>query len=189
MILAVAAIWFLVFLPSFVKGDASKAESKPQRVKVETEVATQLSERAQMALRARRGRAILAILTATSFVVAGLASLATIADGSGLVVALASGVSTAVFAWLTARSNRNYRELLTGAVRKTIPLTAPKATRVKVEQTENNNGFQPTEVPKQTYLQTGAIEIVELAEVVSLEPKEVPIESIDEILRRRRNIG
>lgn len=66
-----------------------------------------------------------------------------------------------------------------------------KVTEVSLEDSEPTNTFQPSDIPSQNFLRTGAIEIVELAEVVSIE-KEKPateIDSIDEILRRRRHVG
>lgn len=74
-------------------------------------------------------------------------------------------------------------------------LTRPnKVTAFSVESEESSdstNTFQPSTVPSQNFLRTGAIEIVELAEVVSIEKEkpETQIDSIDEILRRRRHVG
>jgi hypothetical protein len=72
----------------------------------------------------------------------------------------------------------------------------PKQTRSEVAVTEtpdqavvDSNSFKPSEVPNQAYLKTGAIEIVELADVVSIDKEKTEIDSIDEILRRRRHVG
>jgi hypothetical protein len=66
-----------------------------------------------------------------------------------------------------------------------------KETQVSKEASEPTNSFKPSDVPSQNFLRTGAIEIVELAEVVSIETEkpETQIDSIDEILRRRRHVG
>lgn len=187
-ILAIAAIWFLVFLPSFVKGDQTKTV---QAEDFKAEVKANLSEQATRALRSRRTRTISATVAGLSFVVVGLSVLEVISTGTGLPVLIGSTLAFSVAAWLTVRAHRNYVELLSGSVRRAVPVVAPTKRRNLDEVKTEDATWKPEALPKQTFLQTGAIDIVELAEVVSLET-EKPAEEvadIDEILRRRRHVG
>jgi hypothetical protein len=188
-ILAIAAIWFLVFLPSFVKGEKIQVAEKPETTK--TNVGNRLGERAQQALKARRGRTISATLTTAAFVVTGLSFLEFTTNGTGLPIALGATIATGAFGWLTVRTHNNYRALLSGSVKRVIPITPIPATKRAVLDKVEEKGWQPDELPKQSFLQTGAIEIVELAEVVAIEKIETAEEElkIDEILRRRRHVG
>lgn len=189
-ILAIAAIWFLVFLPSFVKGDQSKGQGRDRSLDVTETINQRLGEKAQLALRARRKRSVFAVATVVAFVVAGLSVLEFTVTGAGLPLAIGSVLITSVLTWFTYRAHINYRNQLTGSVRRSVPITT-STLATKNEQTQSSAGWQPGTLPKQSYLQTGAIEIVELAEVVELETEPVAEQDIriDEILRRRRHIG
>ena len=85
---------------------------------------------------------------------------------------------------------REYKE---DSIRRTkqSKKTRPEVSVIEadVKANEDSNTFQPSVVPNQGYLKTGAIEIVELADVVSIEKEKPEIDSIDEILRRRRHVG
>lgn len=187
-ILAIAAIWFLVFLPSFVKGDQAK---KVQNTEVPVEVQSNLSEQAARALRSRRARTISATVSGLSFVVVGLSVLEVISTGTGLPVLIGSVLALAAGSWLTVRAHRKYVAVLSGSVRRAVPVMAPIKRR-NLDQVQNDDAtWKPETLPKQTFLQTGAIDIVELAEVVTF-GRENPAEEvtdIDEILRRRRHVG
>jgi hypothetical protein len=189
-ILAIAAIWFLVFLPSFVKGDQAKNDQREKLAEAEESTKARLGERAQKALGARRTRTIFAIISVVAFVVAGLAVLGFAVNGTGLPLAIGSVFVTGVTTWATYRAHQTYRAHLTGSVRRSVPISSPVA--VPTTQPEQSaNGWQPQALPKQSFLQTGAIEVVELAEVVDLEIERAAEQDIriDEILRRRRHIG
>lgn len=186
--MAIAAIWFLVFLPSFVKSDQTK---KNQTEDIETPNKSNLSEQAIRALRSRRARTISATVAGLSFVVVGLSVLEVISTGTGLPILIGSTLVLSVAAWLTVRAHRNYVELLSGSVRRAVPVVAPTKRRNLEEPQVEEATWKPESLPKQTFLQTGAIDIVELAEVVSLETEKPAEEvaNIDEILRRRRHVG
>jgi hypothetical protein len=190
-ILAIAVIWFLVFLPSFVKGDQSKQAKREKTLVAKEAAKTVLSEGAQAALKARRARTILVTVAVVALVVAGLSVLEVIATGTAIPLAIGSGVVFGLFTWLSVKSHGKYVGLLSGSIRRSVPVSAPiKRANSETEKT-NVKVWQPEALPKQSYLQTGAIEVVELAEVVSIE-NEKPAEeiaSIDEILRRRRHVG
>ena len=190
-ILAIAAIWFLVFLPSFVKSDRVKLGSS-EKAKTSKEISdSRLSDGAKQALSARRGRTLMATIASVSFVVAGLSVLEVVASGTALPLAIGSALSTATFTWLTLKAHRKYVAVLSGTVRRAVPVSTPTKRSIPAVATEETKTWQPEELPKQTYLQTGAIEIVELAEVVSIEneKQQEELANIDEILRRRRHVG
>lgn len=189
--MAIAAIWFLVFLPSFVKGDQSKIRERETLRQVQSSATNRLGVQAQQALKARRVRTFFFTSSAISFVVGALASLEVLATASGLPVAIGAFLATGLFVSLSIKANRNYRNLLTGSVKRSVPLSAPRLQQIEPVKTSEANTWQPDALPKQGYLKTGAIEIVNLAEVVSIEKEETAheLESIDEILRRRRHIG
>ena len=190
-ILAIAAIWFLVFLPSFVKGDRNK-QVAIEKEKSSPEIANQaLSESAKNALNARRGRTVSATVAAVTFVVSGLSILEVVVSGSALPLAVGSSVATVLFTWLTVKAHRKYVAVLSGTIRRAVPVSAPTKRSLPEVPSVETKTWQPDELPKQSYLQTGAIEVVELAEVVSIEneKQQEELANIDEILRRRRHVG
>lgn len=188
-ILAIAAIWFLVFLPSFVKGDRLREVRTTAEVR-ETKT-DRLGEKAVRALNARRIRAIFATLATAAFVVTGLAFLEVATNGTGLPLAIGSFITTAGTSWLTLRAHRTYRSLLSGATKRSVPITPMEPTKRKTLDQPAPRTWLPEELPKQSFLQTGAIEIVELAEVSELPTKSASVDElkIDEILNRRRHVG
>lgn len=190
-ILAIAAIWFLVFLPSFVKGDQSKQAEREKSLVTKETAKTVLSDGALAALKARRARTFSVTMAALSFVVAGLSVLEVITSGTALPLAIGAGFSFGLFSLISVKSHAKYVALLSGSIRRSVPVSAPIKRANSEPELTDGKVWQPEALPKQSYLQTGAIEIVELAEVVSIE-NEKPAEeiaSIDEILRRRRHVG
>ncbi len=133
----------------------------------------------------------MATLTVAALLVAVFSVMEIVATGSSLLLGIGATVATVAFVWLTLRANRDYKNLLSGSVRRSIPVVAqallprPKPNEIAIDT------WQPESLPKQTYLQTGAIEIVEMAEVVSIEAEKTneEIANLDEILRRRRHVG
>ena len=190
-ILAIAAIWFLVFLPSFVKSDRVRPISS-EKVSASKEIPdSQLSDSAKQALSARRGRTLMATVASASFVVSGLSVLEVVASGSALPLAIGAALSTASFTWLTVKAHRKYVALLSGTVRRAVPVSSPTKRAILDVASVDTKTWKPDELPKQSYLQTGAIEVVELAEVISIEneKQQEELSNIDEILRRRRHVG
>ncbi len=159
-ILAIAAIWFLVFLPSFVKGDHSKQVEREKSLAAKEAAKTALSEGALAALKARRTRTLLVTIDVISVVVAGLSVLEVIATGTALPLALGAGFSVAIFTWLSLKAHGKYVALLSGAIRRSVPISAPIKRAKSETEPADVKGWQPETLPKQSYLQTGAIEIV-----------------------------
>lgn len=189
-ILVVGAIWFLVFLPSFIKGENRK-EVKTLESNVRDTVETKLGERASAALKLKRGRNILAGLTLVSLLVAGLSVAEIVIQGTGLAVVTVSAGLFVAGSWLTIRINRNFKLAAAGSMRRQVPLNSATTKVPKQPEPQSEAVWQPNKLPDQTFLRTGAIEIVELAEVVSLTESKTSkeIDGIDEILRRRRHTG
>lgn len=188
----IAAIWFLVFLPSFMKRDESKVQKREQAESAKESVKSHLGSQATAAIAVKRGRATFATLAAVAAVFTVFATLDFLATGRSLVSGLASLTVTILGTVLSLSLNRKYKNLLATVATRKVPLSAPIAPVIKRSNlNEKNNDFKPVEIPDQTYLKTGAIEVVELAEVVELseEKAETKIESIDEIMRRRRHVG
>ena len=188
----IAAIWFLVFLPSFVKRDERKVEEREKIERGKEITKTHLGEQATQAIAVKRGRATFATVAVVGAVFTVFAGLDFAATGRSLVSGLVALAATALGSVLAISLNRKYKELLTSVATRQVPLATPVAPVIKrANLEEKTNDFKPAEIPDQAYLKTGAIEIVELAEVVELiDEKESPkVESIDEIMRRRRHVG
>lgn len=188
----IAAIWFLVFLPSFVKRDERKAEEREKIERGKEITKTHLGEQATQAIAVKRGRATFATVAAVGAVFTFFAGLDFAATGRSLVSGLVALSATAIGSVLAISLNRKYKVLLTSVATRQVPLAAPIVPVIKrANLNDKTNDFKPAEIPDQAYLKTGAIEIVELAEVVEISgDKETPkVESIDEIMRRRRHVG
>lgn len=186
-VVAIGAIWFLVFLPSFIRGEKNE---KVETRKIESpRPEMKPTNRSIKASQAKRARAITATLAAISFVVASLSILELATTGADLPLSIGSVALFAVFTWLTVRNNRVYSDIITGTSNRQMNYSAPLTKKSLPEQNENT--WQPTTIPNQNFLRTGAIEVVELAEVVSIEDQKTSTEigNIDEILRRRRHVG
>lgn len=188
----IAAIWFLVFLPSFMKRDEQKIIQREQLERGKEIAKTHLGEQATQAIAVKRGRATFATVAVVGAVFSVFATLDFFATGRSLVSGLVALSVTVMGLLLTFSLNRKYQELLTSVAVRQVPLSMPIAPVIKrANLNEKNNDFTPIEIPGQAYLKTGAIEIVELADVVELSEVEASpkIESIDEIMRRRRQVG
>lgn len=188
----IAAIWFLVFLPSFMKRDEQKIIQREQLERGKEIAKTHLGEQATQAIAVKRGRATFATVAVVGAVFSVFATLDFFATGRSLVSGLVALSVTVMGLLLTFALNRKYQELLTSVAVRQVPLSMPIAPVIKrANLNEKNNDFTPIEIPGQAYLKTGAIEIVDLADVVELSEVEASpkIESIDEIMRRRRQVG
>ena len=185
---AILAVWFLVFLPSFTKRDRVRdAEDKVAQAILDRET-SRLSEKAKSALVAKRSRLVWILLSLATFLVATLSVIELLSNGSGLVTTLLSAIGFVISIAFTVRSNFRYRNLVLGATSRHVPIQSA-ATKPEVAKLRTNT-FIPSEIPSQKFLETGQIQIVELAEVHEIEnTKPKNIESIDEIMRRRRQIG
>ena len=188
----IAAIWFLVFLPSFMKRDERKGEVREKIELGKVITKTHLGEQASQAIAVKRGRATFSTVAVVGAIFSVFAGLDFAATGRSLVSGLLALSATALGSVLAISLNRKYKELLTSVATRQVPLTTPVAPVIKrANLNEITNDFTPAEIPDQAYLKTGAIEIVELAEVVEISAEEETpkVESIDEIMRRRRHVG
>jgi hypothetical protein len=121
--------------------------------------------------------------------VLALSALQLATSGAGLPLTLAVLAIFTFFTWLAVRNQRTLKDLTAPKTSRNFNYSSPEKAAAKTEN--NSRSFSPDNVPSQNFLRTGAIEIVELAQVVSLEELKTSteIDNIDEILRRRRHIG
>jgi len=189
-ILVVGALWFLVLLPSFISGDRSKGVANTEKISVRETVDAKLGERAAAAIRAKRARNISLTVAVVGLLIASLSWFDFASTGQSLVMASIASVIALTFAGLSIRHGKNFRNLAQGAVKRDLPIKLTNS-KITLESEEATNTFKPSDVPNQNFLRTGAIEVVELAEVISLDEAKPQsgIDNIDEILRRRRHIG
>ena len=190
-ILVVGALWFLVLLPSFINNDRSKPEDERPEFSIRETVEAKLGVKATKALKAKRARNFAGAIAVIALLIAGLSWAEFAATANSLIVAIVASVSAIALSGLAVRSHRQFAHLSEGSVKRDLPITLTNNKIAEESQASNVNAWKPDEVPNQKFLRTGAIEIVALADVVSIEdvkPKS-DIDSIDEILRRRRHIG
>ena len=190
-ILVVGALWFLVLLPSFINNDRSKPESAKPEVSVRETVEAKLGTKATKALKSKRARNFAGVTAVIALSVAGLSWAEFASTSNSLILAISASVSAIALAGLSVRSHRQFAHYSEGSLRRDLPITLANNKIAEEPAPATVNGWKPDEVPNQKFLRTGAIEIVELADVVSIEdakPKS-DIDSIDEILKRRRHIG
>jgi hypothetical protein len=185
MLVALAAVWFIVFLPSVTKRNQDKDEvARDRRVRKEKLTVSASPFIAEQVKRAKTKKRLFVSVVVTA-AVAGLVALFqgwTIAA----VIAVAVAAASAVMARLaTAKASR---AIATGSSRRTkigSGLEAP--LEAEVEPVEDST-WKPTQVPAQTYQgRVGTLETATLADVVKIEfSQELDRETLDEILRRRR---
>jgi hypothetical protein len=187
----IGAIWFLVFLPSFIKAESKNPTPKSSFAPSLDQVSTKLGDQAAKALKARSGRNILITLSLVAGLIAILSALEFATTGSGLIVLVSSAFASIAFGGLGLRNNRNYKSLLKGSLRRNLSYARPNGETQEIKVEVRHDTWQPDSVPKQTFLRTGAIDIVQFAEVVEIkpEPTSSDVTDLDEILRRRRHIG
>ena len=190
-ILVVGALWFLVLLPSFINGDRSKPTTAIPEASIRETVETKLGPKAAKALKAKRARNYSGATAVIALVVAGLSWADFATTSNSLPLAIFGSLFGLAFIAISIRSHRQFGSLSQDSVKRGLSITLTNNKIVEEPGSDITNSWKPDEIPNQKFLRTGAIEIVELAEVVSIEdakPKS-EIDSIDEILRRRRHIG
>jgi hypothetical protein len=107
------------------------------------------------------------------------------------VLSIVSAISSVGLAILAIRNQSNFRNLSANSLKRDMPITLTNSKTIEESESKNENSFEPGLVPNQNFLRTGSIEIVDLAEVISIDDAkpESEIGSLDEILRRRRHFG
>ena len=188
MLVALAAVWFIVFLPSVGKKNRDKDEaSKGRRERREKLTVNSSPAIANSVARAN-------LFKRSLLVAAGLAAIATfvfVFQGSTLGAAIGVG-TVAIFAVLSrVASTRASRAISAGSKRRNkIPtgIVGEKVESIDDEEFFDDRAWRPSELPEQAYrVQVGTLETPTLADVVKIEfPRELDSETLDEILRRRR---
>lgn len=190
-ILVVGALWFLVLLPSFIRGDQAKESELELKPSIRESVAAKLGPQAVSALKAKRTRNFTSALSLVALLVSALAWAEFFSSGSSLVLAIVSSIASFGLITLAVRNHTNFRNLSAGSLKRDLPITLTNNKSLDEANTKNENAFEPDLVPNQNFLRTGSIEIVDLAEVISIDDAKVESEigNLDEILRRRRHFG
>ena len=181
----------MVLLPSFIRGDSAKESELEPQPSIRETVAAKLGPQAASALSAKRTRNFTTVLAIVALLVSALSWAEFFSSGSSLVLSIFSAVSSIGLAGLALRNHRNFRNLSAGSLRRDLPMTLTNNKSVGEEESKNENAFEPELVPNQNFLRTGSIEIVDLAEVISIDEvkRNSEIGNLDEILRRRRHFG
>ena len=188
MLVAFAAVWFIVFLPSVGKKNRDKdASSKARREQREALTAKSSPAIAGKVSKAKTAERVLLGLTIAAIV----ATLVAVFQGStlGAIVGVTAVAAFAVFSRVA--HSRISSALETGSRRraKLAPgLTAGIAQNTDAAEFVEDKTWNPIALPQQVYQsKIGTLESPTLAEVVNLEiPQVLESETLDEILRRRR---
>lgn len=185
MLVALVAVWFIVFLPSVSKKNQDKDEAaRDRRVRKEKLTVSASPVIASRVRRAKTSKRIFISLAAVS-AATGLVAVFqgwTIVAVSAVVVATAS----AVLARLATTSAS--RSIATGSSRRTKIGSGLETPLQGESELVEDSSWSPTQVPAQTYqARIGTLETATLADVVNIEfSQELDRETLDEILRRRR---
>ena len=188
MLVALAVVWIIVFLPSFSKRGQDKDDLARDRRVRRNLLTAQASP--FTALQVRRSNAAKLTFAAAS-ALAAIAGLVAVFLGSAswTIAAVTLAGAFAVLSRISAL--RVSRAISNSANRRTKIGTGLDAQLIEEgEEPEfvDERVWRPTEVPGQTYQgQLGTLENPTLADVVKIEfPQEFDSETLDEILRRRR---
>ncbi len=184
MLVALAAVWFIVFLPSMNKRKGEKVEGANERRERRNKIATASSPQVSAAKQLKRVFLWAAVLSV-------VAAIVSVFQGS----TLGAGVSVAAIASFTLASRaanaRISKALLAGSSRRNKigpGLTDRVGERAEEVDWVEDNTWRPNELPEQVYRsKVGTLENPTLADVVNIEfPGELDSKTLDEILRRRR---
>ena len=190
-IVVVAALWFLVLMPSFIKNDQGKAKILQTKPKIRESVELKLGPQATEALRAKRVRNLTVVVSPASYLVGALSLLDFATNGASLVIAIFATIIAIASTVAMIRINRNFKILSAQSAKRDLPISLSNTKSISEPVFKNPNAFKPDSLPSQNFLRTGAIEVVTLADVVSIEDAKpaTEIDNLDEILRRRRHLG
>lgn len=185
MLVALAAVWFIVFLPSVTKRNQDKDDvARERRVRKEQLAVTASPLIAVQVKRARANKRLFVSIAVTTAVV----GLVAVFQGWTIAAVIAVSVAAASAVMTRRATTRASRAIATGSSRRTkigSGLEAP--LEVESEPVEDSS-WKPNQVPAQTYQgRVGTLETATLADVVNIEfSQELDRETLDEILRRRR---
>jgi hypothetical protein len=188
MLVALAAVWFIVFMPTVGKRNSGKNDAarnrRQSREKVAIGSSPELAKRASRAKVAQFGLAAMAAGSATVAIVSVFQGQSIWASAAvvfaGVFVVLTRLVSTQASRAVLRDSNR--RTKIGNGLSNEI---SEKAEEFEVSEDKT---WSPNQLPAQAYRsQVGTLENPTLADVVNIEfPGELATETLDEILRRRR---
>lgn len=185
MLVALVAVWFIVFLPSVGKKNQDKDDvARDRRVRKEK---LTVSASPLIASQVKRAKVSKRVFISLASVAASIGLVAVFLGWTiAAVVAVGAATTFAVLARLaTAAASR---AIATGSSRRTKIGSGLEAPAQDEAELVEDSSWNPTQVPAQTYRgRVGTLETATLADVVNIEfSKELDSETLDEILRRRR---
>jgi hypothetical protein len=190
MLVALAAVWFLVFLPALNgRGKEGRSESldrSTRRALLNEHVSPRVAASARAA---RLSKQVFALLSIAS----GIASIVFVFQGAAVGALIAAGFVAGFVALSRIANARLNRILVSGSNRRNkVSAGLSGSLEKSIEPTEEieDRRWTPNEAPKQGLLnRVGTLESPTLADVVEIEfPGELDSKELDEILRRRRAI-
>jgi hypothetical protein len=188
MLVALAAVWFIVFLPSMNKRKNDKDEVARERQERRNKLAAAASP--LLAKQVSTAKLLKGIFIGAAGVsVAG--AIVAVFQGSTLGAGIGVG-AVSVFVIASRLANLRASNALAAGSRRRNKIAPGLAGALGDRAEELNwvedNTWRPNELPEQAYrAKVGTLENPTLADVVNIEfPGELASETLDEILRRRR---
>lgn len=184
MLVAFAAVWFIVFVPTWARRGEPKEQSTSIRKAALNQKLNRESRNTNARLQAFRfGSVLLAVAGAITTLTAALQAQYWLSfAGAGVLLIALTAVRVSVVCARSLNADGYSRRTKIPAV------TLPAKAIVENVDASNPRAWRAEQVPAQTYQsRVGKLETPKLADVVELEVQEkLDSETLDEILRRRR---
>lgn len=205
LVVIVAVVWVFVLIPSWskrgqddqrIQQERTERTQKIREVRERVAKPTKMVSVARMSMKLSQTRMIFGFTMIAGF----LTGVVALADAATLwPLSLAGFVVAAISVYVTRTATKRHAQLLqdslanrTRVSQSSTQLSAMSAAPSRVEQTQQTNEWTPVALPKP--LHSG--HIGNLEQPVLAEVKEMPVVQaapaamdIDEILRKRRNVG
>ena len=199
MLLVIASLWIWVFVPSWFKRSEERQSERKFAGQIKSEIKTakkqSVSKPGSIAALAARnyrlamtrrvfGTVLLSALVAAVFlaVQAPTNPVLWLAAGGSLSVAVLSVI-------ILRKATAKARELISRSARTRSSIYVETASAVVASVEVDERAWEPNPLPAPRE-RIGALEVPELAEVISIQPaKQLSSSELDEILRRRRANG
>lgn len=188
MLVALAVVWIVVFLPSVTNRNQDKSEVVRERRLRREQLTVNASQAITELVRKARARKRVFVSAAALAAIGGLVA---VLQGSTLWAAVATALAASFALMFRFTSSKVARAIEDGSKRRTKigpGLDARMVDTTAEEPEVDDQSWKPTQVPEQTYQnRLGTLESPTLADVVEIESsRELARETLDEILRRRR---
>ena len=188
MLVALAAVWFIVFLPSLGKRNRDKDDvSRERRERREQLSVNASAETSGLVSKAKKAQRVFLVLAAISVI----ATIVSVFQGSTLGAGVGAAVAAGFVLLSRIASARASKAIGSASARRNKIPTGIVGSKIEFEEEQelfDDRSWAPTELPEQAYRsRIGTLENPTLADVVQIEfPGELDSKTLDEILRRRR---